>query len=233
MVDDETASPRPIRVMLGSSSKWRASLIGAALPPGFVLVPEQLSPDIDEKAIRREDPNELVLAIAHAKADRLLQVLSERPEAERPDLVICADQVIVCDGVVREKPVDAAQCKSHLQSYGILNKPAVCTSGIVVVSTKTLERFDGVDVAVQVINQVPDAVADALIAKGDIMYCAGSFVAEDPLLQPYLGDRTGEIESVQGMPVALTQRLLAQATSPNSSGSSAVEEDQGPNEAQA
>jgi septum formation protein len=43
------------------------------------------------------------------------------------------------------------------------------------------------------------------------MYCAGSFVVEDPLLQPFLGKREGELESVQGMPIALTNKLLEEA----------------------
>ena len=62
-------------VMLGSSSKWRRALVAGVLPEGFAMFDEQLSPDIDEKAIRRDDPAEMVLAIAHAKADKLEQEL--------------------------------------------------------------------------------------------------------------------------------------------------------------
>jgi len=196
-------------VMLGSSSKWRAKLVAGTLPEGFTLFPEQIAPDIDEKAIRREDPHELVTAIAQAKTDRLLEILDAKPEGSaKPDLLICADQVIVFDGTIREKPEDVAQAKSHLQSYGANGKPAECTTGLVVTNLKTGERANGVDVAKQFFKPIPDDVADALIAKGDIMYCAGSFVAEDPLLEPYLGDLEGEFESVQGMPVKMTQDLL-------------------------
>ncbi|GBG27791.1 Maf-like protein DDB_G0281937 [Hondaea fermentalgiana] len=207
-----TTTMKTVKVMLGSSSKWRAKLVAGVLPEGFELFPEQVAPDIDEKAIRRDDPHELVTAIAQAKTDRLLEILDARPaEAARPDVVICADQVIVFDGTVREKPVDAAEAKSHLQSYGAEDKPAECTTGLVVTNLATRKRVNGVDVATQAFKPIPDDVADALIAKGDIMYCAGSFVAEDPLLEPYLGERNGEMESVQGMPVRLTQDLLRQS----------------------
>uniref|UniRef100_A0A7S2SGP4 Maf-like protein n=1 Tax=Mucochytrium quahogii TaxID=96639 RepID=A0A7S2SGP4_9STRA len=201
-------------VVLGSSSRWRASLVEKALPTGFTLHPKQLSPDIDEKAIRRPDPNDLVTAIANAKTDALLKVIEEKGASDA-DYLICADQVIVFDSVVREKPIDKAQAKEHLQSYGEQNKPAVCTSGIVVTNLRTGKRYSGVDIAIQHFLKVPDQVADALIEKGDIMYCAGSFVAEDPLLEPYLGPREGEMESVQGMPVALTVSLLQQAAAEN------------------
>jgi predicted house-cleaning NTP pyrophosphatase (Maf/HAM1 superfamily) len=213
----------PVSVMLGSSSKFRAQLVAGAMPDGYILMPDRLSPDIDEKAIRRPLARDLVLAIAHAKADRLTEMLDAQantgtsgdetvgPQLD-PDLFICADQVIQFRDEIREKAVDAAQAKAHLQSYGNEGVPAVCVSGLVVVNRRTGKRVCGVDVATQHFERVPDDVAEALIAKGDILYCAGSFVAEDELLAPYLGKRTGEIESVQGMPIALTRELLREAT---------------------
>ena len=52
-------------------AEWRRALVAGVLPEGFTMFDEQLSPDIDEKAIRRDDPAEMVLAIAHAKADKV------------------------------------------------------------------------------------------------------------------------------------------------------------------
>jgi septum formation protein len=208
-------APRDVVVLLGSSSKWRARLVGGALPPGFALHPRRLSPDIDEKAIRRADAREMTVAIAGAKADELLRVLRDPARCAAalqgepaPDLLLCCDQVVVHAGEVREKAESVAQCKARLQSYGRSGKPAECTSGVVVVDVRSGERRAGVDVALQWIGDVPDTVADALIAKGDVLLSAGSFVAEDPLLAPYLGKREGELESVQGMPMALARRLL-------------------------
>ena len=43
--------PPAVLVILGSSSRWRAQLVGRALPPGFQLVPGGMAPDIDEKAL--------------------------------------------------------------------------------------------------------------------------------------------------------------------------------------
>jgi septum formation protein len=73
-----------------------------------------------------------------------------------------------------------------------------------------------------------------VLAKGDIMHCAGGtlgaglsesfvsysdflqigFMIDEPLFQPYLGTRLGDEDSVIGMPLKLTLRLLAQAGYP-------------------
>lgn len=51
---------------------------------------EVASADIDERAIRFEDPEELVLAISRAKADALVQKLGSKEES----YLITADQVV-------------------------------------------------------------------------------------------------------------------------------------------
>lgn len=192
-------------VLLASSSKWRRALVSRILPDSFTMAAEAISPDIDEKAIRRDNPEDMVKAIANAKMDKALTMLQDRDDV---DFVICADQVIVHAGQVREKPLNEAQAKEHLLSYGVSGLPAECVSGVVVASVSSGVRVQGTDRANQFFSKVPSTVADALIAKGDIMWCAGSFVVEDPLLEPYLDKREGELESIQGMPRELTRRLL-------------------------
>jgi septum formation protein len=199
-----------LTVMLASSSKWRRALIAQILPEGFELSAETpISPDIDEKAIRREDPEDMVKAIANAKADKVLAVLDSHKI--KVDMIVCADQVVVFDTTVREKPLTKEQAKEHLLSYGDYSQPAKCITAIVVACPLSQERFEGTDIALQYFKKVPERVADALIAKGDIMHCAGSFVVEDPLLANYLGERVGELESVQGMPKSLTRKLIIEA----------------------
>ena len=53
----------PLTVMLASSSRWRRALMAEILPEGFKLAENPISPDIDEKAIRRDDPEDMVKAI--------------------------------------------------------------------------------------------------------------------------------------------------------------------------
>jgi septum formation protein len=54
----------------------------------------------------------------------------------------------------------------------------------------------------QVKLSCPDEVVTAVIAKGDILQCAGGFMIDKPLLFPYL-ERFGTRESVIGFPVHL------------------------------
>ncbi len=152
----------------------------------------------------------MLLAVAHAKADALLPKLqSEAPP--RAQLVITADQVIGFGGEIREKPSSPEQAKEFLQSYGASGTPAECVTAVVVSCVASGERFGGVDVAWQHWLPIPDDVADAVIAKGDVMRCAGSFMVDEPLLEPFQGERVGEMESVEGMPISLTRSLLLKA----------------------
>lgn len=79
---------------------------------------EVIKADIDEKAIRHDQPRELVLALAHAKADAIIQQLQQQQQeqaaaAGQPGssigLLITCDQVAVHEGQIREKPEDTAE----------------------------------------------------------------------------------------------------------------------------
>ena len=49
-----------------------------------------------------------------------------------------------------------------------------------------------------------------VIAKGDIMHCCGGFMVDEPLFLPYLSTRVGAEDSIIGMPLELTVRLLSE-----------------------
>ena len=55
------------QIILGSSSRWRKDILEKM---GYEFT--CMSPDIDEKAIRHEDPKEMTLMIARAKGKALL-----------------------------------------------------------------------------------------------------------------------------------------------------------------
>eukprot|EP00002_Diphylleia_rotans_P017225 TRINITY_DN3345_c0_g1_i4.p1 TRINITY_DN3345_c0_g1~~TRINITY_DN3345_c0_g1_i4.p1 ORF type:complete len:108 (+),score=24.70 TRINITY_DN3345_c0_g1_i4:48-371(+) len=74
-----------MKLILGSSSSFRRELAKRH----FTCSVETTSPDIDEKAIRRDDPSELVTAIAIAKADALIPRLGKQDA-----FLITSDQVL-------------------------------------------------------------------------------------------------------------------------------------------
>ncbi|KNC81500.1 maf-like protein [Sphaeroforma arctica JP610] len=192
-----------MRIVLGSTSKSRNELFKLALPEGVHLIDERLNPDIDEKAIRHTDPHKLVLAIANAKADVI-----EAQAKPLADMMVTADSVIVFGDAIREKPESEAQAKEFLQSYGKTGIPAKCTTGVVVTNLKNGKRASAVDESLQYFDEIPDEVAHQIIEVGEIMFCAGGFVLEEPLIYPYIGKREGEEEAVRGMPIAATKKLI-------------------------
>lgn len=68
-------------------------------------------------------------------------------------------------------------------------------TSLVVTNKKAGKRVEVVDIARQYFDPIPEDVIDALIAKGDVLYSAGGFTVEDPLLAPYLGTREGTEDS--------------------------------------
>lgn len=58
--------------------------------------------------------------------------------------------------------------------------------------------------------QVPDSVVTKLCEEGTVLQCAGGLMVEHKLLQPYITNMDGTIDSVMGLSKALVLELLAQ-----------------------
>lgn len=71
-----------MEIILGSQSKGRRGVLERA---GYTF--DVMSADIDERAIRRDDPKELTRALARAKADALL------PKIVGQALLVTSDQM--------------------------------------------------------------------------------------------------------------------------------------------
>lgn len=158
-------------LILGSSSKHRCGILQKHYGSDFTTI----SPNIDEKAVKTRtlDPSQTALAVSHAKADALI------PRITTPSLLICSDQVVSYKGSIREKPESKQVAKEYLTSYFLNGIPAETHSAIVIVNTQTGKRVEGVDVARQWFNRMPEEVVDALVEKGEIMYCSGGFMVDD------------------------------------------------------
>jgi len=204
MAEDAGAKPGiAMKVVLGTTSKWRRKLFTTHFPE---CPAEFMAPDIDEKAIRREEPEDLTIAIACAKADALVPRL-----AGREVLLVCMDQVTVCNGEIREKPVDEAQAREYLASYS-QGHGARCVSGMVVHNTRTGRRVTGVDIASVFYRPFPDSKIDEMVKNPEIMDAAGAFIIED--LEDYQDRLEGTMESVEGLPVEPLRSMLLRAAAP-------------------
>lgn len=185
-----------MKIILGSSSKYRKAVLEKN---GYVF--EVMSPDIDEKAIRTEDLYRLPLLLARAKAEALLARV--RGDA----LVITSDQVVVCGGALHEKPSDEKEAVLFLKRYGE-GHPAETVSAVAVTNTKNGKQAEGTDIAKVHYDPIPDDVIANFIKNGDPYSKAGGFSIQSPILQPYMSRIEGTEDSIQGMPLALLERLF-------------------------
>ncbi|XP_047975200.1 7-methyl-GTP pyrophosphatase isoform X2 [Salvia hispanica] len=97
---DFTAHNQEFKIILGSSSVARKKIMADM---GFKFT--TMSADIDEKAIRKEKTEDLVMALAEAKADAIigkLENLGNEEKDAKPTVVVSADTVVVYEGMIRE-----------------------------------------------------------------------------------------------------------------------------------
>jgi septum formation protein len=187
-----------MHIILGSQSHGRRELL-SAMGYAFAVMPAH----IDERAIHADDPDALTLALAHAKADALL------PQIHEPAFLITADQVVVWQGKICEKPKHAEEARAFLRGYA--EGPAETVTAVVVTYTATGLRQQGVDRATVWFRRIPEEVIDQVIARGKVYAHVGGFSITDPLLEASIERVDGTAESVIGLPTALTRQLLCAA----------------------
>ncbi|ERN17464.1 hypothetical protein AMTRI_Chr13g126080 [Amborella trichopoda] len=195
------------QIILGSSSIARRNILSEM---GYAFT--VMSADIDEKSIRIENPEDLVMALAEAKADAIISRLDlsvyKEPSAE-PTLLITADQVVVHEGVIREKPLSKEEARAFIKGY---SKGHAATIGSVLVTNlKTGIRKGEVDKAEIYFHDIPDEIIESLIEEGKVLNVAGGLIVEHPLTSPLVEAMVGTTDSVMGLPKVLTQTLIREA----------------------
>ncbi|ONI32652.1 hypothetical protein PRUPE_1G378700 [Prunus persica] len=195
--------------------------------------------DIDEKCIRKEKPEELVLVLAQAKADAIISKLqtinNQEKDAEptiviaadtaeansqglpvgdyikddEPTLLITSDQVVVYEGVIREKPSSKEEARQFLKDYS--GGHAATVGSVHVTNLKTgfsKGEWDRVEIY---FHEIPDEIIEKLIEEGTVLKVAGGLIIEHPLILPFVKEVVGTTDSVMGLPKDLTRRLLKEA----------------------
>jgi septum formation protein len=205
--------PASWSIILGSSSKTRQAILREL---GYDF--DVLTADIDESAIRRESAEDLVLALAEAKAEAILGKLANAQQHSDESssrnlqtlvLLITADQVVLHQGLILEKPRDAQQAREFIRGYS--RAPASTVGAMVVKNLTTGVSVSGVDKTEVYFHPIPEEVVEALVAEGEVFYAAGGLLVEHPLVSPLVEAMVGSIDSVMGLPKDLTISLIAKA----------------------
>jgi septum formation protein len=195
-----------VRALRGRSKALCAFALCSATHAFFAQVA-----GIDEKAIRHESPEELVMALARAKADAIrARVALHKPAVQpRPALLITSDQVVLHRGVVREKPDSPAQAREFIRSYG--GTSARTVGAVLVTNLASGFSVGALDVAEVFFHPFSEEVIEQLVAQGECLHCAGGLMVEHPLVRPFVRDIQGDLDSVMGLGSVVTTRLLLQA----------------------
>ncbi|XP_025012614.1 7-methyl-GTP pyrophosphatase isoform X2 [Ricinus communis] len=226
---EATASSSSVKIILGSSSVARRKIL-AEMGYEFTVT----SADIDEKCIRKEKPEELVMALAEAKADAIIAKLQadNNQEKDAELILAAADTVVVYEGAIREKPSSEEEARQFMKGLlnillflyfessfdciPILNADysgghAATVSSVLVTNLKTGFRkveFDRVEIF---FHEIPDEVIEKLIEEGLVLRVAGGLIIEHPLILPYVKEVVGTTDSVMGLPKSLTEKLMKEA----------------------
>lgn len=188
-----------MKIILGSSSEGRRLVMQEL---GFDF--DVLAPDINEKAIRRETPEELVMAIAEAKTEALLAKI------KKPAILITSDQVVFCKGVILEKPVSEDEARRFLRGY--THTPAQTIGAVVVTNTVTGKQFKAPQTSKIYFKPLPEDVIERHIKSGAALRGAGGFQIHDPELLHYVDHIEGTLDSATGLSKELVTRLITEAT---------------------
>jgi septum formation protein len=183
-----------MKIILGSGSPSRKTVLERM---GFEF--EVIAPDIDERAISADNTRELPLLIAQAKMDEVLKHVQEDA------IVITSDQVMIVDGIIREKPESKEQAYGFIKSFS--NKTQIATSGTVVVNTKTGKRISSIDQVTVTFDPIPEQNIKEFIDSDQAKYFAGALCAEHKLFSPYI-HYDGEWESLLGLPKAKLLEMM-------------------------
>lgn len=164
---------------------------------------EIIAADIDEKAIRHDDPSQMVLAIANAKADALV------PRLGTEGLLITADLAVVFEGEVLEKPRSEEEAFTTLRGYQ--GKPVGGVTAVVVTNLQTGKRASGIDKATVFFKRpFGESTIRDFIKSGKTFEHAGGLGVERPEFAPFVDHIEGTLDSVMGLPKDLTKKLIAE-----------------------
>ncbi|VAH94872.1 unnamed protein product [Triticum turgidum subsp. durum] len=202
MASSSNNSPS-FKIILGSSSPARRAILSDM---GYQFA--TMSADIDERAIRREKPEELVKALAEAKADaiklNLVDGCGDGDSRDRPTLLITSDQ-----GAIRERPRSTEEAREFIKGYS--GDRAFAVNYVLVTNLSTGGRKGGWDIPEICFHHIPHEFIEEIVKEGDMTCVAGGLKLTHPSVLPFIRELVGTADSVRGLPRELTEKLIRES----------------------
>jgi len=191
---------RSIQFILGSGSARRKQLLGSAGYKFHVVVP-----DIDEEALSTDN----ITAVEYAK--QLALVKAKNVALEYPtELVLGADTIADFNGRIIGKPVDAEDAERITRL--LFSAPHKVITAVALIRIADNNEIVEAETTVVYPKKLTDEQITAHIKNGSWQGKAGAYAIQEAG-DKFIEKIEGSITNVMGLPMELTQRLLALALS--------------------
>eukprot|EP00607_Mallomonas_marina_P010892 CAMPEP_0182421192 /NCGR_PEP_ID=MMETSP1167-20130531/6455_1 /TAXON_ID=2988 /ORGANISM="Mallomonas Sp, Strain CCMP3275" /LENGTH=289 /DNA_ID=CAMNT_0024598065 /DNA_START=134 /DNA_END=1003 /DNA_ORIENTATION=+ len=201
---EEENFPQPYQsIILGSSSVKRKSVLERN---GWSFT--TASPDIDEKAIRDDDPLILPLLVAKAKASALTDRLTE--SILTPTILLTSDQIVLFKQEIREKPQIEEEAREFLSSYS--NDTVSTVTAVTATHLPSGRQSSDVNIASVSFKLIPEETVETVLATAEVYSSAGALVIENEVLRGFIQHIEGDIDSLRGLPMRSTVRCIHAVT---------------------
>jgi septum formation protein len=153
-----------MRIILASQSPFRRHALDV-----LGLKYETISGNIDESAIRDEDPNKLAKLLSNAKAKKI-------GENNPNSIIISADLIVVHNNKIIEKPIDEDHAKKMLKSLS--GNSFEIVTGLAVYNSKTQNLLSTSEVCKVRFRDLSDFEINDYVSRFPALKCAAAFEAD-------------------------------------------------------
>lgn len=189
-----TANPPVPRVVLGSTSRYRAELLRRLLPDF-----EQIAPGTDETPWPGEAPVARALRLAIAKAEAAAREY-------RNALVIGSDQVAEIDGLVLDKPGSAERARSQLAASS--GRDVHFHTALCLLDSRDGRRYTHIDHTRVRFRELDPAEIARYVEREQPLDCAGSFKCEGLGISLFQAIDNHDPSALIGLPLIALARML-------------------------
>ena len=184
------------RIILGSSSKFRKSLLNT-LNLDFTCI----SPDINESRLPNEKPKDMALRLSIKKAKKICN-------SEKNAYVIGSDACAACEDKILGKPMKKNIAIEYLNF--ISGKTIIFYTGVCVMDSDTFDYKTDISKYVIKVKKLNDKQILDYIEKYKPYFSSAAFryeVAKDLLIEEFI-DKENDISGLIGLPLKKLQKIL-------------------------